>query len=109
MNARHRFKIFLSGLTLGMVAALSGVYDVGEAGGWETTADGLYYQNFLNGDTEYESLYAEVSAGVRRRGESSILSLPASVAHISSGHDAPSTCMDSPPATCASAAGTGIG
>lgn len=69
-------------------ATLSGAYDPGETGEWEATAAGLYYQNWLDGERDHESLFAEVSAGLRRRRKRSVLHLPVNLAHISTGHDA---------------------
>ncbi len=69
-------------------AALSGAYDPGRPGEWDATVNGIYYQNWVEGEREHESLYAEVSAGPRHRHERGVLELPLSVAHIASGLDA---------------------
>ena len=68
-------------------ASLSGTYDFAESGGWEAVVNAFYYQNWLDGERDHESLYAEASAGLRRRGERSLLHVPLNTSHISSGHD----------------------
>lgn len=67
--------------------ALSGAYDTGEQGEWVITTDGSYYQNWLDNAYEHESLYGQVAVGLRHTGRRSMLKLPLTVAHISSGHD----------------------
>lgn len=67
--------------------ALSGSYDTGEQANWVITTDVSYYQNWLDDEPDYESLYYQAAAGLRHTGARSTLSLPLKVTHITSGHD----------------------
>ncbi|MFO7870685.1 MAG: tetratricopeptide repeat protein [Kiritimatiellia bacterium] len=61
--------------------------DIGESFGWMVTSSALYYQNWLRDGEEYESIYGEAKAGLKRLGKDASIDLPVSVSHINTGGD----------------------
>lgn len=66
---------------------LSHIYDGGEPGGWSATGDLAYYQNWLDGEPDYESLFTQLMFGMKRMRQRDLLHLPLKIAYISSGHE----------------------
>lgn len=70
-----------------MMATLSGLYDVGEWGGWAMTMDGSLYANQFSDYTDQETRYYQGSVGLRRVEGRSLVRVPVSLSHIDRGGD----------------------
>lgn len=66
---------------------LSATYDVGDRDNWLVTADGSYYQNWLDDKPDNECLFYQAAFGLRHTGPRSMFQLPLKAAQITSGHD----------------------
>jgi tetratricopeptide (TPR) repeat protein len=61
---------------------LTGAWDIGAKSGWDLTAEGHYYQNWLDDTPERENMFYQAVAGLRRRGPRSTLVLPLGIDRI---------------------------
>jgi tetratricopeptide (TPR) repeat protein len=67
---------------------LFGTCDTGENGGWMTTMDGAYYQNWFNRNlSSNESAFYQAVVEMRDADESAMVRLPLRVAHVIRGQE----------------------